>query len=68
MPLEIDPRLLAVGVEEAPAIIDLIRQAFVRKHPGAQVPTSAEVIALFDRTYLGSLAIDDAILAAHPEP
>lgn len=64
--LTIDPRLLAVGLEAAPEIIALVKGLFVAKHPDAPVPTSAEVIAIFDQDYAASLATDDAILAGHP--
>jgi hypothetical protein len=63
----IDPRLLAVGIEAAPQLIGLFRDLFVAKHPDAPVPTSEEVIATFEQTFTSSLAIDDAILAA-PDP
>lgn len=64
--IRIDPRLVQIGVENAPLLISLVKSMFAAKHPDVPQPTSAEVLAIFDQAYFASLAKDDAILANHP--
>ena len=66
--MAIDPRLVDLAIEEVPAAIEWIKSAFAARHPTDPQPTSEEVIAARDHAYKISLAVDDAILAEHPEP
>lgn len=59
--------LLTIAIQEAPAVIALLRGLFQQKNPGAPPPTDAEVIAAFEKAFKSSLAKDNAWLAAHPE-
>jgi hypothetical protein len=61
----LDPRLVNVAIEELPAMIAWIREAFHNKHPDAPVPSSAEVIAANQQAYESDLAKDDAYLNTH---
>jgi hypothetical protein len=64
MPL--DPRLIQIGVAELPAMIDFLKSAFRRRHPGDPEPSSEDVIAAYEQAFASSLAKDDLWLAAHP--
>ena len=59
--------LLLVALQQAPALISLVRDVYVQANPGEPVPTDAEVIANLKRAFESSLARDEAWLAAHPE-
>lgn len=59
--------LLLVALQQAPAVIDLVRNAFTNANPGAPVPSDTEVFAALDAAFKSSLARDDAWLAAHPQ-
>ena len=63
----IDPRLINLAIQEAPAIIEAFRRLFVRRATNAPTPTDAEVIAAFNQAFLSSLLKDQLWLAAHPE-
>lgn len=62
-----NPALVQIAIEEAPAIIQLLKDAFAKKNPTAPVPTDAEVIAAYESAFASSVAKDDAWLAAHPD-
>jgi hypothetical protein len=59
--------LLKIAIQEAPAVIAMLRGLFQQKNPSAPVPTDAEVFAAFEKAFNSSLAKDNAWLAAHPE-
>ena len=59
--------LLNVAIAEAPAIIDFLKAAFTKAHPGVPEPTDAEVIAAYEAAFASSIAKDDRWLASHPE-
>lgn len=63
---EIDPRILAVAIQQAPAIIAGIRELFARDHPDDPQPSDEEVIGALESAFQSSLAVDDAWLASHP--
>lgn len=63
--MTIDPRLITLAIEEAPAAIDALKALFVKQNPDAPVPTSAEVIAAHNIGVTLTLAKDDTFLAAH---
>ncbi len=54
-------------IEEAPSFIAFTKEMFVKKNPDLPVPTSEEIIAIYEAGYLASIAKDDAIIAANPE-
>lgn len=59
--------LVAIAIQQAPSLIAMLRGLFMNENPGAEVPTDAEVIAAYHTALSSSLAIDDAIIAAHPD-
>jgi len=58
--------LLVLAIQETPAIIALLRDAFKKKNPDQPIPTDAEVVAAWGAAFLSSIAKDDAWLSAHP--
>ena len=62
------PALIAIAIQETPAVIAFLRDAFSKRHPDQPPPTDAEVIAAYEQAFQSSLAKDAAWLAAHPEP
>jgi hypothetical protein len=58
--------LLQLALQETPAIIAMLRQAFQKQNPDAPLPSDAEVIAAYESAFRSSLAKDAAWLAAHP--
>lgn len=65
--INIDPRLLAVAIDELPNVIAYLKGLFHQAHPDAPAPTDAEIIAAYESAFQSSLAKDDAWLAAHPD-
>ena len=59
-------QLIAIALQETPAIIASLKSLFVAQNPTAPVPTDAEVIAAYNSAFISSLAKDTAWLAAHP--
>ena len=62
-----NPALIALAIQETPAIIEAVKLLFARRNPDLLPPTSAEVILAFNQAFESSLAKDAAWLAAHPE-
>jgi len=60
--------LIALALQETPAILATLKALFATQNPDAPVPTDAEVIAAYQTAFVSSLAKDDAWLAAHPAP
>ncbi len=58
--------LLALAIQETPALIARIKEVFGKQNPGVPPPTDAEVIAAYEAAFASSLAKDDAWLKAHP--
>lgn len=58
--------LVQLAIQETPAVFALLKEAFAKKHPGADEPTSAEIIASYQSAFESSVAKDEAWLAAHP--
>lgn len=61
-----NPALLSIAIQEAPAAIAFLRDIFAKKNPSAPAPTDQEVIAAYTLAFQSSLAKDAAWLAAHP--
>lgn len=59
--------LFQLAIQETPAIIALLKEAFAKSNPDAPTPTDEEVIAAYESAFRSSLAKDEAWLAAHPE-
>ena len=59
--------LIALAIEQSPAIFAGLKAAFAARHPGLPDPTNEEVIAAFNAAFESSLKKDDDWLAAHPE-
>ncbi len=59
--------LLALAIQQTPAIIELLKGAFKHAAPGDPEPTDAEVIAAYESAFQSSILKDDAWLATHPE-
>lgn len=59
--------LVAVAIQNLPAIIDSLKGWFHQANPGAPEPTDSEVIAAYQEALASSLARDAAWLAAHPD-
>ncbi len=51
--------LIAVGIELAPKVIDLIRSEFVKRNPDAPVPTDEEIHNAWITERDTTLATDD---------
>lgn len=64
--MAVDPRLVSVLTEEAPAIIGLVQSLFAKRHPDQPVPTSEEVIAAWETLYAADLAKDEQLLKDNP--
>jgi hypothetical protein len=54
-----------VLAQEAPALIALAKDLFMKNNPGVPPPTSEEILRGFEELFTSSLAVDDMILAAH---
>lgn len=63
-----DARLIDIIAQEVPAFVTLIKDEFVTAHPDVPPPTSADILAIFDKDFAASLAIDDALLDEPPDP
>jgi hypothetical protein len=63
----VNPALLAVALQQAPAIIAMLQKLFHKANPNEPEPTEAEVIAAYNLAFISSLARDDAWIAAHPD-
>ena len=59
--------LVAIALQNLPAIIDSLRGLFAHANPGAPLPTDEEVIAAYQQALASSLAKDAAWLDAHPK-
>lgn len=59
--------LIALAIQETPAVIAAFKSAFKKQNPKAVPPTDAEVATAYVNAFTSSLAKDDRWLAAHPE-
>lgn len=57
--------LIAVAIQETPAVIALLKAAFSKAHPDQPPPTEAEIIAAYEAAFQSSLAKDDLWLSQH---
>lgn len=60
-----NPQLLALAVQELPALIATIKTLFVQQHPAVPEPTDDEIIAGLQSALLSSLARDAEWLSVH---
>lgn len=67
MTVTIDPRLITIALENLPALVQAIKDAFVQR-TGGPAPTDAEVHAAYEAAFQASIDKGDQWLAAHPEP
>jgi len=68
MGVNVDPRLLSVGITLVPDMIEFFKKAFKKADPTAVPPTDEEIIAILQSSLKSSLVKDAAWLAAHPKP
>ena len=59
--------LVLVAIQQTPAIIALLKDAFRKENPAAPEPTDEQVLAAWSMAFSASLLKDDNWLAAHPE-
>lgn len=59
-------QLVNIAIQELPAAIELIREAFVKRNPDLPVPTDEQVTSAYKQAIASSEAVDDRWLAAHP--
>ncbi len=59
--------LLAIIVQNLPAIIDSAKGWFQNANPGAPLPTDTEIIEAYMDALASSLAKDEQWLSSHPE-
>ena len=59
--------LIALLIEKFPDLIETVKGWYAEAHPGAPIPTSAEVIEAWLLASANSIVIDDDWLALHPE-
>lgn len=64
--MAIDPRIVSVLTDEAPAIIGLVQSLFAKRNPGVPVPTSDEVTAAYESLYASDVARDEQLLKDNP--
>ena len=65
--MAVDPRIVNVLIDEAPAITAFIQGIFAKKHPGEPVPTSEQVIAAYESLYQTDVARDEQLLRDNPD-
>lgn len=59
--------LIALAIQQVPAILDFLKTVHQEQNPGAPVPSDEDVIAAYQAALASSLAKDAAWLAQHPE-
>ena len=59
--------LVAIAIQNLPAIIESLKGFFQQANPGAPLPTDEEVIAAYQEALASSLAKDANWLASHPQ-
>ena len=62
-----NPALIALAIQETPAVIEALKRVFTRRNPDLPAPTSVEVILAFNQAFESSLAKDELWLRTHPE-
>ena len=63
--MNVNEQLLALAIQQLPAIIDRLRAAFAHDNPGAPVPTNDDVITAYNDAFAYGVAQDEAYLRAH---
>lgn len=58
--------LIQLAIEEAPAMLSLLKTSFHRAHPNAPEPTSEQIVSAYKQALQASLDTDKAWLAEHP--
>lgn len=60
------PALTALAIQQAPAVLALLRDAWAKRFPGAAPPTDDQVIAAYRNAFEASRAKSEAWLVEHP--
>lgn len=58
--------LIGLAIQEAPALIERLKELFRKASPDAPEPSNEEVIAAYEGAFQSSLAKDDRWNATHP--
>jgi hypothetical protein len=60
------PALTALAIQQAPAVLALLRDAWTKRFPGSAPPSDEQVIAAYRDAFAASMAKSEAWLEAHP--
>ena len=66
--MDVDPRLIQIGIELAPTFVNLFKTMFHAANPDEPVPTDAEILAASEATFSSEHAKNIDILKSHPAP
>lgn len=61
------PALTALAIQQAPAVLALLRDAWAKRFPGAAAPTDEQVMSAYKQAFEASLDKSKTWLAEHTE-